>query len=116
MQVAAVRPAARPYRPIAARLDRLYIRHPRRYLVAVLVGYLLAASLFAVRTPAWQNPDEPAHYNNIAFIAQEHRLPVLQMGDYNQAYLDELAYGGLPARPLRGAPCGTRPINRPSII
>jgi hypothetical protein len=26
----------------------------------------LAGSLFAANTPAWQNPDEPAHYNNIA--------------------------------------------------
>jgi hypothetical protein len=64
--------------------------------VVVLAGYLVAATLFALRTPAWQNPDEPAHYNNIAFIAQEHRLPVLRMGDYNQAYQDALLAAGFP--------------------
>ena len=104
-----------PYRPIAARLDRLYIRQPRWYLVAVLAGYLVAAMLFALRTPAWQNPDEPAHYNNIAFIAQEHRLPVLRMGDYNQAYQDALLAAGFPPDQSI-APCAMRHTSRPSII
>jgi hypothetical protein len=31
---------------------------------------VVAATLYAVITPAWQNPDEPAHYNNIAYIAR----------------------------------------------
>ncbi|MDI6834774.1 MAG: MarR family winged helix-turn-helix transcriptional regulator, partial [Rhizobiaceae bacterium] len=31
--------------------------------------YLALASLYAIRTPAWQAPDEPAHYNYIRQIA-----------------------------------------------
>ncbi|MBX3051081.1 MAG: DUF2142 domain-containing protein [Caldilineaceae bacterium] len=72
---------------------------------AVLLVYFLLATLFAVTTPAWQNPDEPAHYNYIAFVATEGRLPVLQMGDYDEAYLqrlkDEKFPPELPIAPVR---------------
>jgi hypothetical protein len=86
----------RPYRPISARLDRLYIRQPRLILLIIVTCYLLAGSLFALKTPAWQNPDEPAHYNNIAEIAGGHGLPVLQDGDYDQRYLSRLVAAGFP--------------------
>ena len=96
---------ARPYRPISARLDRLYIRRPRLLLMLIVAAYLVAGSLFAVMTPAWQNPDEPAHYNNIAEIAHNQGLPVLHDGDYNQSYLAGLIAAGFPNRlsiaPLR---------------
>ncbi|MBK8046933.1 MAG: hypothetical protein IPK16_07295 [Anaerolineales bacterium] len=72
---------------IHARLDALYFRRPRPVLVFILAGYLLCGMLFAVKTPAWQNPDEPAHYNNIATIATTGGMPVLQMGDYDQDYI-----------------------------
>ena len=42
------------------------------------------------RLPPWQNPDEPAHYNYVAYLATEGKLPVLQMGDYDGAYLERL--------------------------
>lgn len=88
---------ARPYRPISARLDRLYIRRPRLFLLFIVAAYLVAGSLFAVTTPAWQNPDEPAHYNNIATIAGGRGLPVLQLGDYDQGYMDQLINARFPA-------------------
>jgi len=88
---------ARPYRPISARLDRLYIRRPRLFLLFIIAAYLVAGSLFAVTTPAWQNPDEPAHYNNIATIAGGRGLPVLQLGDYDQGYMDQLLNARFPA-------------------
>ena len=75
--------------PLAA-FDRLYNRAPRRWLVALLVGYLVAGGSFAYFTPPWQAPDEPAHYNYIAHIAITGTLPVLQMGDYNQEKLAKL--------------------------
>ena len=63
----------------------------RRALLAVLLGlYLLLGTLYAVNTPAWQVPDEPAHYNYIAHLVSTGRLPVLQAGDYDSAYLDKL--------------------------
>ena len=51
----------------------------------VLAAYLLIGVLFAVNTPAWQAPDEPAHYNYVHFVATQGALPVLQAGDYDQA-------------------------------
>ncbi len=88
---------ARPYRPISARLDRLYIRRPRLFLLFIVAAYLVVGSLFAITTPAWQNPDEPAHYNNIATIAAGNGLPVLQLGDYDQGYMDQLLNARFPA-------------------
>ena len=73
-----------------AAFDRLYIRSPHRWLVALLLAYLLAGSLFAYYTPPWQVPDEPAHYNYVAHIAKTGTLPVLKMGDYNQEKLSTL--------------------------
>ncbi|RIK38892.1 MAG: hypothetical protein DCC57_20560 [Chloroflexi bacterium] len=70
--------------------DSLYIQAPRRWLAALLAAYWVAGSLFALLTPAWQAPDEPAHYNYIAYIASELRLPVLDAGDYDQEQLDRL--------------------------
>lgn len=66
----------------------------RSLLGAVLLAYLALASLYAIRTPAWQAPDEPAHYNYIRQIAGEGRLPVLEPGDWQQTYQDELTARG----------------------
>jgi len=84
------------YRPISASLDHYYLRRPRLALALILIGYVVAATLYAVITPAWQNPDEPAHYNNIAYIATGHGLPVLREGDYDQEYISALVSGGFP--------------------
>ena len=59
-------------------------------LASILIVYAALGTLFAVKTPRWQNPDEPAHYNYIAHIAAERRLPVLRMGDYDEEYLARL--------------------------
>lgn len=53
----------------------------------ILVVYAVLAINLARSTPPWQAPDEPAHYNYIADIATNLQLPVLRMGDYNQALL-----------------------------
>ena len=59
-------------------------------LLIILVLYALLGILFATRTPAWQAPDEPAHYNYIRFVATTGGFPVLQMGDYPHGYLEEI--------------------------
>jgi len=94
----APRAAGQPgvYRPIAANLDFYYVRRPHRFLWLIVLGYLVAASTFAVITPAWQNPDEPAHYNNIAHIAAGKGLPVLHPDAYDQAYIGQLLSEGFP--------------------
>ena len=55
----------------------------------ILIAYLLAGTLYAVYTPDWQAPDEPAHYNYIRQLA-DGRFPIIQTGDYNQSYQEEV--------------------------
>jgi 4-amino-4-deoxy-L-arabinose transferase-like glycosyltransferase len=66
--------------------------HSRQHalLAAILLIYLVLGVLFAVYTPRWQAPDEPAHYNYVRFLAENRRFPVLQMGDYPHEYLEEI--------------------------
>jgi len=64
------------------------LRHS--FLLAILGFYLLLGALFAMRTPAWQAPDEPAHYNYIRFVATTGGFPELKMGDYPHGYLEEI--------------------------
>jgi 4-amino-4-deoxy-L-arabinose transferase-like glycosyltransferase len=59
-------------------------------LAVVLAAYLTLAGLYAVRTPDWQAPDEPAHYNYVRQIADEGRLPVIAPGDWQQEYQEQL--------------------------
>ncbi len=65
-------------------------RAPRLVFGLIVVAYLAIASLYALLTPAWQTPDEPAHYNYIRYLAEQRALPTLQAGDYGQAYLEEI--------------------------
>lgn len=66
-------------------------RHERILLGLLLLAYLIVGSLFAILTPDWQVPDEPAHYNYARQIAERRRCcPVIQPGDWDQAYLSLL--------------------------
>jgi hypothetical protein len=61
----------------------------------ILLGVILLLQfamgiLYATRTPRWQAPDEPAHYNYVRGLAENGTFPVLQPGDYDQQYLEEL--------------------------
>ena len=64
----------------------------------ILLVYLVAGTLYAVLTPQWQAPDEPAHYNYIRHLANESTFPELTAGCYNQAYLNELTSRRFPAQ------------------
>ncbi len=59
-------------------------------LAIILLGYLLTAGLYAWKTPRWQAPDEPAHYNYIVALAETGESPVLRAGDYPADYLEEI--------------------------
>lgn len=56
----------------------------------ILLGYIVIATLFAANTPHWQAPDEPAHYNYVAQVASSGCCPVIEMGDWQQDYQNEL--------------------------
>lgn len=59
-------------------------------LALTVAAYLALGVLYAVKTPAWQVPDEPAHYNYVRFVAEQGRLPELVPGDYPHKYLEEI--------------------------
>jgi 4-amino-4-deoxy-L-arabinose transferase-like glycosyltransferase len=65
-------------------------------LGAVLLVYLTFAVAYARFTPAWNNPDEPAHYIYIAHIAETGTLPVLEPGDWTPDRLEPLIRGHFP--------------------
>ena len=58
-------------------------------LGVLLLAYLALGALFAVRTPPWQAPDEPAHYNYVRQLV-EGQLPVIEPGDWDQEYLSQV--------------------------
>ena len=68
----------------------------------LLLAYLALGAAFAVRTPVWQAPDEPAHYNYVRQLA-DGRWPVIEPGDWDQAYLSEVVGSEFdPAHPVTG--------------
>jgi hypothetical protein len=57
--------------------------HHRHWPLAVIVvAYLVIGGLFALRTPAWQNPDEPAHYNYTRQLVRAGAFPVIEPDDW----------------------------------
>ncbi|MBS1252277.1 MAG: hypothetical protein MAG451_01315 [Anaerolineales bacterium] len=67
------------------------MRHaPPPLLALIIVIYVALSAAYAVYTPTWQIPDEPAHYNYIADIVHTGRLPVLEAGDYPFDYLEKI--------------------------
>ncbi len=53
--------------------------------------------MYAVRTPPWEAPDEPAHFNYVRVLAETGTFPILQQGDYDQAYLEQIKAEKFPA-------------------
>ena len=58
----------------------------------LLLVYIAVGGLFAALTPAWQAPDEPAHYNYVRQMAERRNFccPKIEPGDWDQAYLSRL--------------------------
>lgn len=79
----------------STQVDR-YARNPLVYLCICIVAYLFIGYQYAALTPRWQVPDEPAHYNFIRELVEKQALPVLDPGEYQQAYLEELKSQGFP--------------------
>src|SRR5215216_2541637 len=86
-------------RPASGRLIRRARGGPLRIelaLLALAMAVFLALGIgYARLTPIWHNPDEPAHYNYVAFIARTGGLPELRPGDWDSALLERLKNGQL---------------------
>lgn len=65
-------------------------------LALILLAYLSLGSAYALNTPLWQAPDEPAHFNYVRDLAQGRGFPVLQMGDYDQNYMERITAARFP--------------------
>lgn len=68
---------------------------PNRRIACLLLALIVAAfiaigGLYAIHTPPWQAPDEPAHYNYIAQVAAAGCCPIIAPGDWDAAYLETL--------------------------
>lgn len=61
----------------------------------MLLAYAALAYGYLRLTPIWQNPDEPAHYNYVAFVAETGGLPELRQGDWDSELLERLKTGTL---------------------
>lgn len=66
----------------------------RLLLIAILLAYAGLVVLYATQTPAWQVPDEPAHYNYTRQIAEGGCCPVMAPGDWDAEYLALLTGSG----------------------
>jgi 4-amino-4-deoxy-L-arabinose transferase-like glycosyltransferase len=65
-------------------------------LALIVLGFVAIGVLYALNTPPWQAPDEPAHYNYVAQVAKSGCCPVLAPGDWDQAALGDLVSAGFP--------------------
>ncbi len=65
-------------------------------LALIIAAFLVVGGLYAVHTPPWQAPDEPAHYNYIAQVATAGCCPVIAPGDWDAAYLETLKANQFP--------------------
>jgi len=55
----------------------------------ILLGYVIVGSLFAIQTPDWQAPDEPAHFNYVAQVTDS-CCPIIEDGDWQSEYQQQL--------------------------
>ncbi len=49
--------------------------HVSKTLIALLLSYLILATLYATLVPLWETPDEPAHYRYVMQLAEHWRPP-----------------------------------------
>ncbi len=56
----------------------------------IVATYVAIGSLYALRTPVYNAPDEPAHANYVRTLSRGEGLPVLVAGDWDLALLEEL--------------------------
>ncbi len=63
---------------------------PHAGLALLLAVYVWLGVGYAFDTPAWENPDEHAHYNFVADLVRTGQLPVMEQGAWDQGLLERL--------------------------
>ena len=80
--------------PITGASGEIWARVAATLVIAL--GFALS-SHYAIRTPAWQYPDEPAHYNYAFNLASNDQLVEIEAGDWDQERLERLKANRFPA-------------------
>lgn len=66
----------------------------------LLLAWLTLGAWFAARTPSWQAPDEPAHYNYVKHLAAG-QWPIIEPSDWDQSALSAAVGAKFdPAHPI----------------
>ena len=79
-------------------------RASRWGLAIVLLAYLALGTLYATATPAWQVPDEPAHYNYVKYVAENRTAArAADRAITRPNYLEEIKASAFPP-PSRSTP------------
>ena len=55
-------------------------------LLLIVILYLILGFAYSSLNPILESPDELLNYENIRFIAEQQRLPVLQPGEFSKAH------------------------------
>lgn len=88
---------------MTASIDEPTVAHPsgvghreQAWLALLVALHAALGILYATRIPPYNAPDEPAHVNYVREIAEHAALPVLQVGDWDAALLDDLKAARFP--------------------
>lgn len=73
---------------------QIWARVAAAFIIAL--GFALS-SHYAIRTPMWQYPDEPAHYNYAFNLASTGQMVEIKAGDWDQERLERLKADRFPA-------------------
>ncbi len=68
----------------------MHSRGATTYVGLCMLLTLGLGSAYMRYVPRWNNPDEPAHWNFIVYVARTGQLPILQPGDYPEQTLEVL--------------------------
>lgn len=73
-------------------------------MAGLLACYLVLGVAYALATPPWQAPDEPAHFNYVRQLAADPLdLPEIEPGDWPNERLEQLKAAGFPdGEPITG--------------
>lgn len=68
-------------------------RHLEKGIVlAILLSFFCLAGMYNISVPLWESPDEPAHFDYIAHLVQQKRLPRITAGQLNESHQPPLYY------------------------
>lgn len=90
-----LRGARAAYKTVVQPEWRLPLMRGRAYIwlaTGIFLSFIALGGLYSLTTPAWEAPDEVAHFEYITHLLTSHTLPVQRTGHLNQAHQPPLYY------------------------